>query len=182
MWLTLDPLQRLGDVVSTSRWDPDDDPAGRVLARFGQVGNVLAWVFLPLLVISAVTGLWYASSLGALLTTGLLWWGGVVSVLLRITRRGWGRPSPQISNRPGEQKELEEIRHVMRGHNWHSWRAGSYFFLGLAGLYGAVSVIDPARRGALLTCVAVWAALALLCAYVSWATLRRYRSDLHEPA
>ncbi|HEX5919341.1 MAG TPA: hypothetical protein VFY76_15880, partial [Nocardioides sp.] len=168
--------------MSTSRWDPDDDQAGRLLERFGRVGNVLTWVFLPLIALSAVTGLRYADSLAALLTTGILWWGGVVTIILRLTRKGWARPPPQVAKRPDNEREMEELRHMLRGHNWRSWRAGAYFFLGLAALYVAVGVLDADRRDVLLTCVAVWSGLALLCGYLSWSTLRSYRRGLQEPA
>ena len=180
--LTLVRLHRLGEVVSKSRWDPDDDPAGRLLERLGRVGNVLTWVFLPLIALSAVTGLRYADSLAALLTTGLLWWGGVATIILRVTRKGWGRPPPDVAKRPDNEEEMEELRHVLRGHTWRSWRALAYFFVGLAALYGAVGVLDADRRDVLFTCVAVWLVLALLCASVSWATLRKYRRGLREPA
>jgi hypothetical protein len=180
--LTLDRLYRLGEVVGTSRWDPNDDPVARLLDRFGRIGNVLPWVFLPLIALTAVTGLWYSDNLATLLTTGLLWWGGVATILLRTTRKGWGRPPPQVAKRPDNEEEMEDLRHVLRGHNWRSWRAGAYFFIGLGSLYGAVGVIDADRRDVLLTCVVVWLVSALLCAYVSWATLRKYRRGRWEPA
>jgi hypothetical protein len=148
------------------------------MERFGRFGNVLTWVFLPLIALSAIAGLWYADSLGALVTTGILWWGGGATIILRITRRGWGRPPPQVAKRPDNEEELEVLRHVLRGRNWRSWRAGAYFFIGLAALYGAVGVVDADRRDVLLTCVAVWWGLALVCACASWAALRTYRRGL----